>query len=623
MTEIQTVSTSISDEEMRALSDAYLTGRDMVGTTQAEEMAAAYADQVQRAFRDLQKKVRVEFTERDPYEGLGELQHDVLVNKQMLVYTGFSDVPLWTPEINWMARAVHDYDHVIANTDFSLPGELHAFQIAADRAPQLEPLYLSEIALQAATSTVEGAFPEEQRVVFASPEVARAVTRFRRNDEGAHTMVWDAAGALKFMSPEEMMEMLGAQGMSFEEALELVIAAETASDLSGTAEMEANARRKKKRRREPPATATIDPEVGAIYQREAERVAAERERREEYERRHGPGEYEVYFILRWMPTFWREMREEQGPGELGPWDQAPRGVRKRDVIGLLERRFDDAQVDASQWGSDRNDDDGILKVTVRYPAPSSDDAYEKLRRSLQDASLYTLLEQTEDDPMIARVRTPNASELSASEVTALPIGSIVRAASDYLAIVPDGAVPITILPERAASPPPEGEPIEQWGDTFLLVRSGTGRVPTHGTAQRHAMAFRPNADWEATARVAYRGRATGGQAVEHTLETRAGEKPTIDTKLTPNRLWSRSTPAGTTPLTEQQVEDAYVAGYEAASYLSEGGTRPTDPEAAFLYALEHDARVPNITESDAQFYEWEHWMSEGARDMLFSGVDAL
>jgi hypothetical protein len=33
----------------------------------------------------------------------------------------------------------------------------------------------------------------------------------------------------------------------------------------------------------------------------------------------------------------------------------------------------------------------------------------------------------------------------------------------------------------------------------------------------------PNADWEASARVAYRGRLTGGEPVEHTLETRADE----------------------------------------------------------------------------------------------------
>ena len=42
-----------------------------------------------------------------------------------------------------------------------------------------------------------------------------------------------------------------------------------------------------------------------------------------------------------------------------------------------------------------------------------------------------------------------------------------------------------------------------------------------------------NADWEASARVAYRGRLTGGQPIEHTLETRADEerKPVIDSAL--------------------------------------------------------------------------------------------
>jgi len=226
----------LSQDEIQAMSDAYLMGEDISGTPKAQDMARAYADRVQREFRKLKGQIDVEFTERDPYRSHEELAHDVLVNKRMYVFTGFSDTPLWSPEINWQARAVHDFDHVMANTDFSLGGELHAFQVGAAKMPQLEPLFLSEVALQAAVSVVTGSFaPGKQKVVLASPDIAKIAQRYRRNsDEETREAaeVWDAAGALKFMAPEEMMTLLAANGVPFEQALTLVIAAETAEDLS-------------------------------------------------------------------------------------------------------------------------------------------------------------------------------------------------------------------------------------------------------------------------------------------------------------------------------------------------------------------------------------------------------
>jgi hypothetical protein len=226
----------ITQDELRVLAEAYLKGKDVSGTRAGQDMAKAYADRVQREFRKLQQKIHIEFTDRDPYKSHEELVQDVISNRRMYVFTGFSDTPLWSPEVNWMARAVHDYDHVAANTDFSLGGEMHAFQVAASKAPLLEPMFLSEIALQAAVSTLTGSFAEgPQKLVMSSPEVTRLAARYRRNDPAAAkeaSLVWDAAGALKLMSPEELMMQLGAQDVDFEHAVALVLAAETAQDLS-------------------------------------------------------------------------------------------------------------------------------------------------------------------------------------------------------------------------------------------------------------------------------------------------------------------------------------------------------------------------------------------------------
>jgi hypothetical protein len=226
----------ITQDELRVLAEAYLKGRDASGTREGQAMAKAYADRVQREFRKLKQKIHVEFTERDPYRSHEELAQDVVSNKRMYVFTGFSDTPLWSPEVNWMARAVHDYDHVATSTDFSLGGEMHAFQVAAAKAPLLEPMFLSEIALQAAVQTLTGSFAEgPQKLVLSGPEATRIAAQFRRNDPDAAketSLVWDAAGALRFMSPEELMMQLGSQNIDFKNAVALVLAAETAQDLS-------------------------------------------------------------------------------------------------------------------------------------------------------------------------------------------------------------------------------------------------------------------------------------------------------------------------------------------------------------------------------------------------------
>lgn len=216
--------------EVERLGRAYIEGVDEAHTPRAQAMARAQADRVEREFRKLQRKIRVQFVDRDPYQTFEQLQADVIGNRRMYVYTGGSDTPLWSPEVNWKSRAVHDYDHVLANTDFSVPGELHAYQYAASRSEGLEPLYLSEIALQAASSEVLGKFLQgPQKLVFPPEDVARIARRFRRNPTrraaSNRQAVWDAAGALRVMSPRQLMRRLGQSGMSFPDSLILVDAA--------------------------------------------------------------------------------------------------------------------------------------------------------------------------------------------------------------------------------------------------------------------------------------------------------------------------------------------------------------------------------------------------------------
>lgn len=223
-----------TQRELKVLADAYTMGDDISLTPEGQAMAVTQADRVIREFRKLQKKIDIEFTDRDPYRNFEEMRTDVESNRRMYVYTGGSETPLWSPQVNWMARAVHDWDHLQGGFDFSAMGEIEAFRYTAARMPQLEHLYLSEIALQAAASAIAGGFPEGPQRLVKAPhgvlKLAREVRRNAKKDRDLAEIVWDAAGMLRFMPPEEMMVHLRQEGVPEELALQVAVAAEMIFD---------------------------------------------------------------------------------------------------------------------------------------------------------------------------------------------------------------------------------------------------------------------------------------------------------------------------------------------------------------------------------------------------------
>lgn len=209
----------ISDADVRRLGEAYLDGEDILATRRGRQMARAAAEKVHREFEKVSKKVRVIFTERDPYPDFEALRADVRNNKRMYIYTGHSVTPLWDEQTNWKARAVHDYDHVTEGAGFGLHGEFMAFRASAKKAPQLTELYMSEIPLQAAAYYLKGGFPDgPQKVVSVNPELTRLVNRLgmrqnpgkRRNRNRMASLALDAQILGKFMPPEQVAMHLGA-----------------------------------------------------------------------------------------------------------------------------------------------------------------------------------------------------------------------------------------------------------------------------------------------------------------------------------------------------------------------------------------------------------------------------
>jgi len=208
----------LSQEHLERLAAAYDLGVDQGSTTAVKGWAREQASRVHREFAKLTRKIDVHFTERDPYQSFAELLADVEANKRMFVYTGGSDTPLWDEKTNWMARAVHDWDHVEGKFDFSVEGEIGAYKYSAARAPGLAKLYLSEIALQAASSALIGFVPgATQKVVVPPDDIVRLADTFSTNGKkrrgATPKLVATEALALRlarFMSPSDMAVHLGA-----------------------------------------------------------------------------------------------------------------------------------------------------------------------------------------------------------------------------------------------------------------------------------------------------------------------------------------------------------------------------------------------------------------------------
>jgi hypothetical protein len=219
----------ISRSELASLVDAWDAAPDATHDPRARSMINAEVRRVKRAFAQL--PIRVQFVDHDPYHSFEEMRDQVQSTGTMLVYKGESETPLWDPLTNWQARAVHDWDHIEHALDFSMEGEAAAYRHAAARTPELEPLYLSEVMLQAAIRNYTGAFVP-QKLVLAPESIRRRARGMQglgdteRFDPAVLATVWDAAGMLHYMSPEELIVHLRYMGFDLDQAIPMVDAAQ-------------------------------------------------------------------------------------------------------------------------------------------------------------------------------------------------------------------------------------------------------------------------------------------------------------------------------------------------------------------------------------------------------------
>jgi hypothetical protein len=220
---------AITRAELAPLVRAWNEGQDATHDRRIQEMVSQETARIHREFREL--PIRVKFVAHDPYQSFEQMRDQVQSTGVMLVWTGASETPLWDEKTNWMARAIHDWDHLVHQADFGMEGEAFVTRAAIAKREKLAPLYLSEIMLQAAVQNYTGKF-SEQKLVVLEPATARYALNLRgvrgTKQVDSADLVWMVAGMLNQGSPPELVMIhLGMMGLDKDTSLVIYDAART------------------------------------------------------------------------------------------------------------------------------------------------------------------------------------------------------------------------------------------------------------------------------------------------------------------------------------------------------------------------------------------------------------
>jgi len=121
------------------------------------------AEETTRLYEALPKDLRVRFKPGQPYPTAADL-HRVISTRYLVVSTDNNFHPVWTSEENLRFRAVHDwYGHVLTGYDFTLSGELGAYNATAElHTPSAVHALFTEVYVQALYYVVFGHFAKQK-----------------------------------------------------------------------------------------------------------------------------------------------------------------------------------------------------------------------------------------------------------------------------------------------------------------------------------------------------------------------------------------------------------------------------------------------------------------------------
>jgi hypothetical protein len=132
----------------------------------SDETIAQLCDWLMGEFQQL--PLNLQFSNYMSYHNAAEMFADI-EQSQLWVSADSYDTTLYpNPIYGFIFQAVHDYDHYLSGSDFSLEGEITAYKVTAKRAPSLEiqKILYSEIVLRSAAHIYLGHAPAA-KIVFA------------------------------------------------------------------------------------------------------------------------------------------------------------------------------------------------------------------------------------------------------------------------------------------------------------------------------------------------------------------------------------------------------------------------------------------------------------------------
>lgn len=130
---------------------AQLVCDDFHNAPKFDHSVTKYWDELSRSCFNLkkriEKKIKIFYTPYDPYPDAATMRKQVLKEKEMKVWDAFKPHPYFDTEQQMVWRAVHDYfTHILAKEDFSLRGEIRAYNTHSKLAPlNARPALFTEI----------------------------------------------------------------------------------------------------------------------------------------------------------------------------------------------------------------------------------------------------------------------------------------------------------------------------------------------------------------------------------------------------------------------------------------------------------------------------------------------
>jgi len=126
---------------------------------------------VENMFKKIQSKVQVQFVENDPYLNDDHMREEVARTGILKIFSGGTQHPVFSDELNLKFRAIHDYmAHIqpigFSGTGFDQKGEIQAYNAHLHTVPRVGiPALFTEVVGQASHFLHKGFFPE-QKIAF-------------------------------------------------------------------------------------------------------------------------------------------------------------------------------------------------------------------------------------------------------------------------------------------------------------------------------------------------------------------------------------------------------------------------------------------------------------------------